>query len=114
MTQKTVSFMLQRIRLAMQTNGFAAPLIGTIEVDEAFIGGKDENRHSNKRKRVSGGSEKAAVMEMLQRRRSGSRHRPCRTSPVGFFRSTYARIGRTFMRVVSSPIAPSMRDTYKF
>jgi len=36
-TQKSAWHMLHRIRLAMQTKGFAAPLYGVIEVDETFI-----------------------------------------------------------------------------
>ncbi len=44
-TQKTAWFMLQRIRLAMQTGSFQKKLCGEIEVDETFIGGKARNMH---------------------------------------------------------------------
>ena len=66
-TQKTAWFMLQRIRLAMQTKGFQAPLIGTVEVDETFIGGKVRNKPVRKRTGNTGYWEKAAVMGVLQR-----------------------------------------------
>jgi hypothetical protein len=66
-TQKTAWFMLQRIRLAMQTKGFQAPLIGTIEADETFIGGKIANNPSRKRGGKTGLWEKTAVMGVLKR-----------------------------------------------
>jgi transposase-like protein len=68
-TQKTSWFMLQRIRLAMQTKGFQAPLIGTVEVDETFIGGKVRNMSKRKRaaKQPAAYWDKTAVMGVLQR-----------------------------------------------
>ncbi|HXH57005.1 IS1595 family transposase [Iamia sp.] len=64
-TQKSAWFMLQRIRLAMQTGTFER-FDGTVEVDETFIGGKARNMHENVRKRkiVSGrgGADKTVVM----------------------------------------------------
>src|SRR5207244_5408793 len=44
-TQKTAWFMLQRIRLAMQTGSFLAKMSGHVEVDETYIGGKARNMH---------------------------------------------------------------------
>ena len=67
-TQKTAWFVLQRIRLAMQTKGFEAPLIGTVEVDETFIGGKVRNMSLSKRKGKSPAYwDKTPVMGVLQR-----------------------------------------------
>src|ERR1700687_1843075 len=67
-TQKTAWFMLQRIRLAMQTKGFQAPLIGTIEADETFIGGSIANNPTRKRKSGKTGQwEKTPVMGLLKR-----------------------------------------------
>ena len=43
-TQKTAWFMLQRIRLAMQTGTFDKAM-GQVEIDETFIGGKARNMH---------------------------------------------------------------------
>ncbi len=68
-TQKTAWFMLHRIRLAMQDGGFNK-LIGEVEVDESFIGGKARNMHKAKRDRVitgTGGKDKTVVMGMLER-----------------------------------------------
>jgi hypothetical protein len=47
-TQKSAWFMLQRVRLAMQSP-FGGSLAGQIEVDETFIGGKARNMHKGKR-----------------------------------------------------------------
>src|SRR5207244_1968819 len=44
-TQKTAWFMLQRIRLAMQSGSFLKKMSGHVEVDETFIGGKARNMH---------------------------------------------------------------------
>jgi len=66
-TQKTAWFMLQRIRLAMQTKGFQAPLVGTIEADETFIGGKVANNPTRKRGGKTGQWEKTPVMGLLKR-----------------------------------------------
>ena len=68
-TQKTGWFMLQRIRLAMQSGSFDK-MGGEVEVDETFIGGKARNMHKDKRaEKITGrgGVGKAAVMGLLER-----------------------------------------------
>jgi transposase-like protein len=70
-TQKTAWFMLHRVRLALKDET-ETPLLGTIEMDETFIGGKLSNMHKNKR-RVLGGKKrgvagKAIVVGMLERK----------------------------------------------
>ncbi len=73
-TQKSAWFMLQRIRLAMQTGSFikiGGP--GTeVEVDETFIGGKSRNMHKSKRlakfgRNTAGTVGKIAVQGLLER-----------------------------------------------
>src|SRR6185437_3671252 len=69
-TQKTAWFMLQRIRLAMQTGTFAK-MAGQVEVDETFIGGKSRNMHKDVRERKitgTGGKDKTLVMGLLERK----------------------------------------------
>jgi transposase-like protein len=69
-TQKTGWFMLQRIRLAMQS-GTIEKLKGEVEADETYIGGKVRNMHidqKRKRGRGTGGVGKAIVMGILERR----------------------------------------------
>jgi transposase-like protein len=71
-TQKTGWFLLHRIRLAMQA-GRLDRMLGDVEVDETYIGGKARFMHDSKRKRVFGGSHrnafrgKVAVMGLLDR-----------------------------------------------
>ncbi len=71
-TQKTGWFMLQRIRLAMQTGTFEK-LKGEVEVDETYIGGKVQNMKLARKARVNkhgmptGGAGKAIVVGMLER-----------------------------------------------
>jgi transposase-like protein len=66
-TQKTAWFMLQRIRLAMQSAD-GGKLGGQVEVDETFIGGKARNMHKGKRKQHGTGTVgKVAVMGLLER-----------------------------------------------
>jgi transposase-like protein len=64
--------MLHRIREAMQSDSFETPLSGTVEVDEAFIGGKWHNKPLKVRRGGNTGRQqhwesKAAVLGMVER-----------------------------------------------
>lgn len=72
-TQKTAWFMLQRIRNCFgienphSSNG---SLDGEVECDESFVGGKNKNRHKNKKVEGSQGrscKDKTPVLGMVQR-----------------------------------------------
>ena len=68
-SQKSAWFMLQRIRLALQSET-GGKLGGEVEVDETFIGGKSRNMHKSVRERRitgTGGKDKTPVLGMLQR-----------------------------------------------
>lgn len=84
-TQKSGWFLLQRIRLAMQTGTFEK-IAGEVEVDETFIGGKARFMHAHKRKekiKGTGGSGKVAVMGLLARHgHGGKKHSTVRTQVV--------------------------------
>jgi len=66
-TQKSAWFVLHRVRIAMQM-GTLEKAKGPVEVDETFIGGKEINKHSQKRRNSGRGAVgKAIVMGILER-----------------------------------------------
>lgn len=65
-TQKSAWFMLQRIREACRVGEFK--LSGVIEVDETYIGGKERNKHEQKKRHAGRGAVgKVAVLGMRER-----------------------------------------------
>jgi transposase-like protein len=54
-TQKTAWFMLQRIRYGLGHDTANEQLEGTVQVDETFVGGKNKNRHADKKVKNSQG-----------------------------------------------------------
>ncbi|MDQ5929474.1 MAG: hypothetical protein QG594_1253 [Bacteroidota bacterium] len=73
-TQKSAWFMLHRIRYAMSHPNYKKVMENEVEMDETYLGGKDKNKHLNKRGGGSGrGSigrntdDKAPVFGMVER-----------------------------------------------
>lgn len=69
-TQKTAWAMLHRIRKCFGEQNKELVLDGTVEIDETFVGGKNKNRHKDKKvKHCRGRSfkDKVPVFGMLQR-----------------------------------------------
>lgn len=67
-TQKTAWFMLGRLREACSAPDSIDKLKGVIEIDEAFFGGKERNKHESKKLRAGRGPVgKVAVLGMRER-----------------------------------------------
>lgn len=72
-TQKTAWFMLHRIRFALNSGSFDVPLgehSGIVEIDETFVGGKNKNRHKDKKVPKSQGrsfKDKTPVLGLVER-----------------------------------------------
>lgn len=67
-TQKTAWFVLHRLRYAFDHPNFKGALCGEIEVDETYLGGKEKNRHTNKKTPGTYGTKgKAGVVGMIER-----------------------------------------------
>lgn len=68
-TQKTAWFILHRVRLAMQSGTFQK-LVGTVEADESYIGGKSHNKPLYIRRQLRSGNptdDKTMVFGVVQR-----------------------------------------------
>lgn len=69
-TQKSAWFVLHRLRYAFDHPNFKATMSGTIEVDETYIGGKEKNKHADKKTEGTQGRStkiKKPVLGMVER-----------------------------------------------
>lgn len=66
-TQKTAWFLAHRIREAFM-DGSGKQFTGTVEVDETFIGGKEKNKHRNKRFNMGRGAVGKTCVQGIKQR----------------------------------------------
>jgi ISXO2-like transposase domain/Transposase zinc-ribbon domain len=64
---RTAWYMCHRIRAAMESDDFKK-LMGVVEVDETYVGGRPENRHRSERKRRAGRRMKVPVVAAISRK----------------------------------------------
>lgn len=65
--QGTAWFMLQRLKYITQNNFFNDSFSGIVEADEAYIGGKSENKHMKQRIKLKEKNDKAIVLGIVNR-----------------------------------------------
>jgi len=78
-TQKSAWFLLHRLRYAFDHPNFKAVMSDEIELDETFVGGKNKNRHKDKKVEKSQGrsfKDKTPVLGMFEREESHIIERP--------------------------------------
>ena len=67
-TQKSAWFVMHRLRHALRTKSFNAPLKGTVEAETTYVGGNERNKHSGDRKGgTQGGAGKKIVLRIIER-----------------------------------------------
>ncbi len=64
-TQKSAWYMLQKVR---ECYGFKTTHSGTVEIDEAYIGGKEKNKHSDKKRHGKEGAMLKAIVVGIKER----------------------------------------------
>src|SRR5260370_36692526 len=64
---RTPWFMCHRLRAGMKDPDFRQ-LMGIVEIDETYMGGKDANRHANKKHHIRGTGDKTPVIGAISRK----------------------------------------------
>lgn len=83
-TQKTAWTMLQKIRVLLGFDNHEEEMEGTVQLDETFVGGKNKNRHADKKVKYSQGrsfKDKTPVMGMLEEEENIKIMRPHKVIP---------------------------------
>ena len=83
-TQKTAWFMLSRLRYGMVHPNFLKEFTDTVECDETYVGGKNKNRHKDKKVEQSQGrsyKDKTPIFGMLERKDYEIVERPHKNNP---------------------------------
>lgn len=110
-TVKSAWFMLHRIRVAMEEKDQI--LNGFIELDETFVGGKNKNRHYDKKVEQSQGrsfKDKTPVLGMMQKANTEIIERPNKKDPT---KTVKEKIYHTFAKVICKVVPDTKGQTLK-
>ena len=66
-TYKSAWFMCHRVRYALDMPPLKDKLAGIVEIDETYVGGKNKNRHADKKIKGRGAVGKAPVVSLVER-----------------------------------------------
>jgi transposase-like protein len=112
-TQTTAWFMLQRIRFMLKENVLESKLSGTVLIDETFVGGKNKNRHWDKKVMNSQGrsfKDKTPVLGILEQEVSVIEERPHKLIPGKTVKEkTIIKPGRLYCKVLPNTTAKTIR-----
>lgn len=115
-TQKTAWFILHRIRFAMEHKSFKK-MVGVIEADETFVGGKNKNRHKDKKVEQSQGrsyKDKTPVLGLIERSKSVIIERPNKVMPHKIVKEkVVTKPSIIFCKVVSDTKAKTIQPIIK-
>ena len=116
-TQKTAWFLLQRIRHVLGEDERDNEMEGAVEADETFVGGKNKNRHKDKKVKNSQGrsfKDKTPVLGLIERQEYDIIERPHKVIPDKIVQEkVITKRAKVFCKVVPDTKASTIQPVIK-